>query len=240
MSTRSTTHFIDSGYIDPKTQKPILGAIVYRHTDGYVKGNGLDLFTFLERCKKLKDSRLNDTSYLASKYVVFLAEMFSKDLSHKDKNGRYHPIPYKDRLEFISVGVVMTDPSDIEYRYTIDCGKIDSKTGLPEVRCFHVSMNDDGTDSLCVEVEIPGKTTVKPVPSGPSAEEWINKFNVVSENDFHTKYTIKQNAMSMGWVCSCPAFQFGDGDYCKHIKANVPVQLRMAGGLFVNRQPKKI
>src|SRR5208282_1195712 len=120
MSTRSTTHFIDSEF----SQKPI--AIVYRHSDGYPEGAGMDIVRFLKACKALPDSRLNDPSYLAAKYVVFLADMF---------NGRA-----KSKLDFISVGILSEDPGDIEYRYVIDCGNL--VKGLPTVTCYAVSERD--------------------------------------------------------------------------------------------------
>jgi len=50
MSTRSTTHFIDSEF----STKPI--AIVYRHSDGYPEGAGMDIARFLKLCKKLPDT----------------------------------------------------------------------------------------------------------------------------------------------------------------------------------------
>ena len=120
MSTRSTTHFIDSTDIDETTKKPHLSAIIYRHTDGYPEGAGKDIYAFLERVSKLRDTRLSDSSYLAAKYVVFLASMFAA----KD-----------NPLDFLSVGVMSEDPMDMAYRYVIDCGKLDAN-GWPEVRCY--------------------------------------------------------------------------------------------------------
>lgn len=137
MSTRSTTHFIDSSYINPDTKKPYLSAIIYRHTDGYPEGAGTDIFRFLERVSKLNDTRLSDPSYLAAKYVMFLAEKFGSGLSAQLRQMRY---PTNDSLDFLSVGVVMDDPSDIRYRYIIDCGKIGAD-GLPEVTCFDTEGN---------------------------------------------------------------------------------------------------
>jgi hypothetical protein len=170
MSTRSTTHFIDSSNIDPKTGKAYVGAIAYRHSDGYPSGNGRDLWHFITLCKKLKDSRLYDSSYLAAKFVVYLAEEFATDYMFQSPDGKLHKhftegyksitVPRKNRLEFISVGIMMSDPWDIEYRYTVDCGKIDPKTKRPEVRCFKVSIGDDGNDKTCEEVPIPGFTKV--------------------------------------------------------------------------------
>jgi hypothetical protein len=130
MSTRSTTHFIDSEF----STKPI--AIVYRHSDGYPSGAGRDIILFLRLCKALPDSRLNDPSYLAAKYVVFLADMFNSLLKRNDVTGEYERVPNKSRLDFLSIGIVESDPGDIEYRYVIDCGKLIA--GKPTVTCFEV------------------------------------------------------------------------------------------------------
>lgn len=120
MSTRSTTHFIDSNSIDPETQKPYLSAIVYRHSDGYPEGAGCDLRDFLQQVGELNDTRFNDAPYLAAKYVVFLSRIFGRG---------------KNPLEFMSVGIMSQDPMDIEYRYTVDCGKL-GKDGRPEISCY--------------------------------------------------------------------------------------------------------
>lgn len=125
MSTRSTTHFTHAS-----TTKPV--AIIYRHPDGYPEGAGVDLLAFLDRCATLKDPRFSDPSYLAAKYVVFLAEMFAVDYDWKN-GGK--TTPTKDRLDFISVGVMDRDPGDIEYRYVVEC----SNAGRPKVTCYEVS-----------------------------------------------------------------------------------------------------
>jgi hypothetical protein len=146
MGTRSTTHFIDSRTIDPATGKPEVCAIVYRHWDGCPKGAGRDLWHFITLCKQLpRDARrLDDPSYLSLKYGVFLADKFASDTMWKDPAGKLHKssfnrkdtnekrvpvvVPRKNRLNFISCGIMMADPWDIEYRYTVDCGKINPKT----------------------------------------------------------------------------------------------------------------
>lgn len=124
MSTRSTTHF---NYGDKTV------AIIYRHPDGYPDRAGLDIRRFFNECKTLEDSRLIDPSYLAAKYVVFLADMFNKRTEYK--NGKFTEKKPESRLEFISVGVVLEDPGDIEYRYVIDCANIDAN-GLPDLKCY--------------------------------------------------------------------------------------------------------
>lgn len=126
MSTRSTTHFLDDGEII---------AIVYRHSDGYPEGAGTDLLRFIDECAKLPDPRFGDPSYLAAKYVVFLAEMFNRNQN-------------ANRLDFLSVGVCMQDPGDIEYRYTVECGDrsagcVRNRRSCPRVRCFAISETGD-------------------------------------------------------------------------------------------------
>jgi len=128
MSTRCTTHFKDNG-ADV--------AIIYRHGDGYPDGHGTDLLAFLKECAKLRDPRFGDPSYLAAKLVVYLANAFRS--------------PQAPLLEFISVGVVMEDPEDIEYMYTVDCGEGE----WPVVRCYEVGGE---------EVPIPGNFTQGPKP----------------------------------------------------------------------------
>jgi hypothetical protein len=114
MSTRCTTHF----KYGERT-----AAVVFRHTDGYPSGAGVDLRKFLVECKALEDSRLSDPSMLAARYVVYLADMF-----------REHGA---SRLNFLSVRVMMDDSGDAQYRYVIDCAKIDAD-GLPELTCLSV------------------------------------------------------------------------------------------------------
>lgn len=124
MFTRCTTHFKGSG-ADV--------AIIYRHGDGYPDGHGTDLLAFLKECAKLRDPRFEDPPYLAAKLVVWLANAFRS--------------PQAPLLEFISVGVMMEDPGDIAYMYTVDCGEGE----WPSVRCFEVGGE---------EVPIPGNFTL--------------------------------------------------------------------------------
>ena len=142
MSTRSTTHFT---YGDES--KPV--AIVYRHPDGCPDGAGVDIRRVLGECQKLSDPRLDDPSYLAAKYVVFLAGMFNREF--KIVNGKYDYVKSPSPLAFISVGVMTQDPEDIVYRYVINCGNI-GKDGLPELKCYHVRYTETGADE---EVPIP-------------------------------------------------------------------------------------
>ena len=230
MSTRSTTHFIQT---DPDTGKVYTAAIVYRHCDGYPTVAGVDLCKFITRCKALKDSRLDDPSYLAGRYMVFLAEMYATDGMFQSPDGKLHKhipldkpedekwkyvnIPRKNRLNFISAGIVMEDPGDIEYRYTVDCGKQDPKDPKrPEVKCFKVhshhigtGYNDHDYTYTYEEVAIPGRTKV-----APEAEEFINKHTVQSQSEPGVNYTVKQNLNTLAWTCSCPSFKYRK--HCKH------------------------
>lgn len=136
MSTRCTTHFQYQG----RTQ-----AIVYRHSDGYPEGHGVDLFAFFADVQaNVPDTRCSDPTYLAAKLVVWLAAAFVK---------RYDPATYgplritEERflalygpphpLNFLSVGVCMEDPGDIDYRYLVHCHDLDPQ-GFPQVTCVAV------------------------------------------------------------------------------------------------------
>jgi hypothetical protein len=113
MSTRSTAHFVSD---DGSTR-----AIVYRHQDGYPDGAGRDILEFLNTVKKNSpnDTRFTDPEYLAARYVAFLSDKFSV-AGYLDDMGvwREKALP---PYSFISVGVCMEDPGDIEYRYLIHC-----------------------------------------------------------------------------------------------------------------------
>ena len=76
--------------------------------------------------------------------------MFNR--TYVPKTGEY--VKAASKLDFISVGVCDEDPSDIEYRYVVDCGKIDPKSGLPEVKAYEVSCDSENKWSQ-TEVTIP-------------------------------------------------------------------------------------
>lgn len=123
MSTRSTTHFVYGLKAKPE-------AIIYRHSDGYPEAAGKDLLRFLmEVAETVQDTRFTDASYLAAKYVVFLAREFS--VEYDWSTDPMTTKPKASRLDFISVGVVNEDPGDIEYRYIVDCD--DQSAGRPAV-----------------------------------------------------------------------------------------------------------
>ena len=113
MSTRATVHFEHHG----KTR-----AIVYRHSDGYPEGLGEDLKQFFADVKEQTgDTRFSHATYLAAKYVVWQANKYAETFDVK--LNKYVP---SNMLDFLSVGVVMEDPGDIEYRYHVNC---DTKDG---------------------------------------------------------------------------------------------------------------
>jgi hypothetical protein len=152
MSTRSTTHFIAGKYCP---------AIIYRHSDGYPEGAGVDLRKFLAECATLRDTRLNDPSYLAARYVVFLAQMFNR--GYEFKGGKMIETVPKSRLDFISVGVVNKDPGDIEYRYVVDC-ESRGPDGMPSLKCFEVSETWD-TENQKDRSPKDWKLTEVPIPA---------------------------------------------------------------------------
>lgn len=101
MSTRCIINFCSGGEIIAK---------VYRHCDGYpcpINGVDSSLEDFFNAVQEeCFDTRFDDPSYLAAKFVVWQA-------------GKYANKP--GSLNFLSVGVLMEDPSDIQYRWFVDC-----------------------------------------------------------------------------------------------------------------------
>lgn len=102
MSTRCTINFC--------TDDGELVAKIYRHCDGYPDGeHGVpaDLARFFadvqQQCSN--DTRFNDPAYLAAKYVVWQAA----------RNARSAKAP----LNFLSLGVTVSDPPDIAYTYQV-------------------------------------------------------------------------------------------------------------------------
>ncbi len=124
MSTRSTTHF------KWKSEDESPAAIVYRHPDGYPEGHGRFLVEFLDDLEaNVTDTRFTDPTYLAARLVVALAREFN--VKHTFDDGKFVTTPNDHPLDFLSIGVVMEDPGDIEYRYEIICSG-----GRPEVLVF--------------------------------------------------------------------------------------------------------
>ena len=144
MSTRATIHFYDLGCEKPES-------IIFRHTDGYPKETGVDLYKFFQRLSKLNDPRFHDASMLAARYVVYLAEQFATD--YKEKNGKWTETPKKDRLDFLSVRVLPMDTCDTAFRYIVRCG---GTGGFPTVECI------DTTDGKRVPIPLPKPITKNP------------------------------------------------------------------------------
>lgn len=81
-------------------------AIVYRHSDGYPEGLGDDLRMFLE--EPSSHPRFDSPTFLAARFVVW----------------------QETRNPGTGIGVVLNDPSDIEYRYLVEC----DGPGIPEIK----------------------------------------------------------------------------------------------------------
>lgn len=103
-------------------------AKVYRHHDGYPDTDGgvlADLTRFVTDVEKdTRDTRFNDPSYLAAKFVVWQADKLAVD--YKFNKGQTEVISHGRKLDFLGVGVLMEDPGDIDYRYFVDCGNIEN------------------------------------------------------------------------------------------------------------------
>jgi hypothetical protein len=119
MATRGLYKFYstEKEYKDKKST-----ATIYRHWDNYLEAGGLDLKEFLETLRDSDfDSRFTDSSYLASKFVVYLAREFANDWNDEP-------------LDFLSVGIV-DNRADLdmwqEFTYHI-IGEIQDN-GLPKV-----------------------------------------------------------------------------------------------------------
>lgn len=109
MSTRCVINFCDAP--TERYARKIV-AKVYRHDDGYPEGVEPDLEQFFDAVRdQTNDTRFNDPSYLAAKFVVWQANI----------NGRGN-----QPLDFRGLGVILENPSDIEYEYFVDCGSVGS------------------------------------------------------------------------------------------------------------------
>jgi hypothetical protein len=110
VSTRCTFHF------ETKVKdQTVTDAIVYQHSDGYPEGVLPELEEFFATVEaEASDTRYTDPSYLAAKFVVWLAREFTKPTT-------WAPDRKQGSLDFLSVGICQRDPGDIEYRYHLDC-----------------------------------------------------------------------------------------------------------------------
>jgi hypothetical protein len=108
MSTRCIINF---GTTDHK-----IVAKVYRHSDGYPTAILPDLTRFCEDvAMQTQDTRFDDPSYLAAKYVVWQAHEYARKL-----NEKFEYVP-TEMLDFLGVGIVQNNPGDIDYEYFVDC-----------------------------------------------------------------------------------------------------------------------
>jgi hypothetical protein len=113
MATRSQVKFVQDG---------VTSSNVYVHWDGYPDGEGgrlNQLQQFFQDVKEQCGSVTNDAEYLAAKYIVWYA------LSQCDDDN---PNP----LKFSGIGPCLEDHGDIEYIYTVNCGK-PNPDGCPTV-----------------------------------------------------------------------------------------------------------
>ena len=112
MSTRCIINFGSDNNIVAK---------IYRHSDGYPSAILPDLQTFFEDVMaQTKDTRFDDPSYLAAKYVVWQAHEYAEKLNEKFE---YEP---SEMLDFCGVGVCQKNPGDIDYEYFVDCDHVDA------------------------------------------------------------------------------------------------------------------
>lgn len=119
MSTRAVVHFREGGATI---------AMVYRHPDGYPEGLGQDLLDFLSEVQEnVQDTRFGDPSYLAAKWVVRDAQRYAGKFTAGERIQAHS-------LDFLSVGIVMQEPGDIEFRYFVNCDG-----GMPMVEVEGVS-----------------------------------------------------------------------------------------------------
>lgn len=134
MSTRCVINFTHGRRIEAK---------IYRHSDGYPDGETgvlADLQRFFDAVEKQcnGDNRYYDASYLAAKFVVWQAgeyansrNMWDRETLKQRSDEEIAKLAAASPLNFLSVGVIKKDPSDIEHRYFVDCNKVD---GRPAVR----------------------------------------------------------------------------------------------------------
>ena len=103
------------------------GGRIYKHWDGYPEEMLPLLKRFLDTVEaETKDTRFSDASYLAAKFVVFLANEYRREGAAQ--------------MDFLSVGIL---PSEGEFgagdfgehfSYHVDCELLNRKTGRPTIR----------------------------------------------------------------------------------------------------------
>ena len=90
-------------------------ANIYIHGDGATLGKRLKVF-LLEVQKNVPDNRFHCASYLAAKFVVYMA--------NKNKSDNH--------LDFLSIGIVQSDAGDIKYRYKVICNEHEGRA-IPKI-----------------------------------------------------------------------------------------------------------
>ena len=159
MGTRATFHFRDH---EGRTT-----AIIYRGMDGYPEEAGVDLLGFLDDVKSHapNDPRFGHPQVLAARYVVWLSQTIFAKVSDFATYFAADEPPKEERpwtLDFHWMGIVDRDPTDIEYRYVIDCPE-PGPPGCahePEVHAYSVKLDWETEKEVeCVEVRIPRATT---------------------------------------------------------------------------------
>jgi hypothetical protein len=106
MSTRANIHF---NYSTGETV-----ANVYRHSDGYPEGVLPDLDRFFSDVEaQTDDTRFNDPSYLAAKFVVWQAGENARMMVYGLPGAMVKP------LNFLSVGIMNQDAGDAQYVYDV-------------------------------------------------------------------------------------------------------------------------
>lgn len=137
MSTRCVINFGTDGEVEAK---------IYRHSDGYPDGVLPDLQEFFAEVERqTSDTRFNDPCYLAAKFVAWQSRQYAltqaqATVMRQNKlqdwpaanHGSVQRYLTEHYLDFLSVGVMMENPGDIEYEYFVDCDSRGSD-GRPEV-----------------------------------------------------------------------------------------------------------
>jgi len=119
MSTRAVVNFVD-------TYSPQPVAKVYRHCDGYPDGLGEDLKRFFAHVENtLVDTRFEDPSYLAAKWLVW-------DSMQTYNYDRENP------LDFTTIGIVMETPADAQFEYDVVC----TGANIPHLVCIEIGESE--------------------------------------------------------------------------------------------------
>ncbi len=151
MSTSAVIQFHGTTATGKVEAKPT--AQIYRHWDGYPEETGCDLLAFIQECKTLESPRLNDPSYLAAKYVVWLAGQFRKEYDRA--RDTFEEPAGKNPLEFLSLGIIQGKPENwgADYFYVVPCdGKGDG------IKCYKISQ-PAGEPARYEPVEMPAEDT---------------------------------------------------------------------------------